>query len=92
MGTFHDNTHELHGITVVVDTAGPQIYVGRFHEQDAENILLLDVDVHEDGADGRDKDEFVRRAAKFGVFKKFNSLLVPLTQVTGIRRLGDVRP
>ena len=29
MGTFHQGKSELHGITVVVDTTGPEIFVGR---------------------------------------------------------------
>ena len=29
MGTFHDGLGELHGLTVVVDTRGPQIAIGR---------------------------------------------------------------
>ncbi|MCC6573745.1 MAG: hypothetical protein IT462_08135 [Planctomycetes bacterium] len=92
MGTFHKDTHALHGITVVIDTPGKTVYVGRFHEQDDKRILLLDVDIHEDGANGRSKEEFVKRAAKFGVFKKHDHFEVPLSQVAGIRRLGDVTP
>ena len=91
MGTFHKDTHALHGITVVIDTHGKTVYVGRFHEQDANRILLLDVDVHEDGANGRSKDEFVRRAANLGILKKHDTLEIPLTQVADIRRLGDVK-
>ena len=29
MGTFHNDKSELHGITVVVDTKGPKVFVGR---------------------------------------------------------------
>lgn len=89
MGTFHKDTHALHGITVVVD-AGARVYVGRFHEQDDARILLLDADIHEEGAGGHGKEEFIRRAAKFGVFKKHDYVEVPLSQVAGVRRLGDV--
>ena len=49
MGTFHEHTHELHGITVVVDTDGPEIYVGRCHDMDERRVILHDVDVHRDG-------------------------------------------
>ncbi len=90
MGTFHDDLGELHGITVVVDTTGPRIYIGRCHEETASGILLLDVDVHEDGENGQSKDDFVRRAAKFGVWKKHERFLVPSSEVTSIRRLGNI--
>ena len=33
MGTFHHDKHELHGITVVVDTEGPKVFVGRCDEE-----------------------------------------------------------
>ena len=46
MGTFHHGKSELHGITVVVDTSGPEIYVGRCHDMDDEQVILNDVDVH----------------------------------------------
>ena len=64
MGTFHHDRHELHGITVVVDTSGPEIFVGRCDDLDDRQILLVDVDVHRDGDDGRSKAEYVERAAR----------------------------
>ena len=36
--------HPLHGITVVVDTAGPRIYIGRYHSENEAGVLLNDVD------------------------------------------------
>ena len=40
MGTFHQDRGELHGITVVVDTRGPRVYVGRCETEDAQEIVL----------------------------------------------------
>jgi hypothetical protein len=34
MGTFHHGRSELHGITVVVDTHGPKVFVGRCDDLD----------------------------------------------------------
>ena len=90
MGTFHQNKSELHGITVVVDTPGPEIYVGRCDDMDARGIHLLDADVHEDGDGGRSKAEYVERAAQFGVWKKFDRLTIPSDRVASVRRLGEV--
>lgn len=90
MGTFHQDRHELHGITVVVDTSGPEIFVGRCDDMDERQILLLDVDVHRDGDDGRSKAEYVERAAQFGVWKKYERLAVPHERVTSVRPLGEV--
>lgn len=90
MGTFHQNKHELHGITVVVDTDGPEIYVGRCDDIDDGRVILVDVDVHRDGDGGRSKDDYVRRAAQLGVWKKHDHLVLDRGRVTSVRRLGDV--
>ncbi|MEM7586141.1 MAG: hypothetical protein AAF560_22310 [Acidobacteriota bacterium] len=89
MGTFHQNKSELHGITVVVDTAGPEIYVGRCDDMDDTRVILLDVDVHRDGDNGSSKDEYVRKAAQFGVWKKHDQLVLDRAQVTSVRRLSE---
>ena len=41
----------LHGLTVVVDTHGNRLYIGRYNSEDGEGVLLRDVDVRdlEDG-------------------------------------------
>ncbi len=90
MGTFHQNKSELHGITVVVDTDGPEIYVGRCDDMDDERVILLDVDVHSDGDGGRSKAEYVEKAARFGVWKKHDHLVIDRARVTSVRRLGEV--
>lgn len=90
MGTFHDDKHELHGITVVVDTTGEQIFVGRCDDIDERQVILLDADVHSAGEDGRSKEDYVQRAAQFGIWKKFDRIDVPVAQVVSIRKLGDL--
>lgn len=89
MGTFHNDKSPLHGITVVVDTVGPKVYVGRCDDEDAEKVVLVDADAHEDGANGKSKADYVKRAAKFGVWKKFDHLVIPRAEVASITRLGD---
>ncbi len=90
MGTFHHDKHKLHGITVVVDTDGPEIFIGRCDDMDAERVFLLDVDVHTDGEGGKSKQEYVQRAAQFGTWKKHDRLVVDRARVTSVRRLGDL--
>lgn len=90
MGTFHQDMGELHGITVVVDTHGPKVYIGRCHEIVDDGVILLDADEHADGAEGRSKKEYVRRAAEYGVWKKHTRLVVPRSEVASIRRLGEI--
>ena len=90
MGTFHQHKHELHGITVVVDTDGPAVYVGRCDDIDERRVILLDVDVHHEGEDGRSKQEYVRRAAEYGVWRKHAQVVLDRDRVTSVRRLGDI--
>jgi hypothetical protein len=90
MGTFHQGKSALHGITVVVDTTGPEIFVGRCDDEDERGIVLDDVDMHRDGEGGRSKEEYVRRAARFGTWKKYDRLLVPRASVASVRRLGEI--
>lgn len=90
MGTFHQDKGELHGITVVVDTVGDEIYVGRCDELTEERILLHDVDVHREGDGGRSKEEYVERAAQLGTWKKFDQLAIPAAAIASVRRLGDL--
>lgn len=90
MGTFHDNLGELHGITIAVDTTDDRICVGRCHEANDRFVLLLDADVHHEGDDGLTKCEWLKRAAKWGVFPRHKSLQLPRDQVAAITRLGEV--
>ena len=88
MCTFHQNKHELHGITVVVDTVGPTVYIGRCDDIDDQHVYLLDVDEHAEGDDGKSKDDYVRRAVQFGVWKKHARLRVAREEVASVRPLG----
>jgi hypothetical protein len=90
MGTFHDDKGPLHGITVVVETMGSRVYVGRCDEQTSEGIALLDADHHDNGEGGRTTEEYLDRAARFGVFKKHDRILVPSGEITAVWRLGKL--
>jgi len=90
LGTFHDDKHELHGITVVVDTDGEEIFVGRCDDIDAQRVILLDADVHRDGENGEGKEDWVRKAAQLGVWPRHRRLVLPRERVTTVRRLGEV--
>ena len=91
MGTFHDDKGELHGITVVVDTTGPHLWIGRCDTITEEGVLLLDADVHEEATDASTKQAFVEKAAKVGVWKKHDRVLVPAAEVRTVTPLGQFR-
>ena len=89
MGTFHHGKGDLHGITVVVDTPGPQVYVGRCDTVTPDGVVLLDGEVHEATA-AAPKAAWIAQAARFGVWKRFDRVVVPSKEVASIVRLGDV--
>jgi hypothetical protein len=89
MGTFHHDKGELHGITVVVHTTGPRTYVGRCDVADERAVVLLDADVHEAGT-GPTREEYLRSAARFGVWAKHRRIEVPRAEVADIVRLGEI--
>jgi hypothetical protein len=90
MGTFHRNKSPLHGITLVVDTTGPEVFVGRCDDEDERGFVLDDVDVHREGDGGRSKEQYVDRAARLGFWKKHDRLFIPRERVASVRRLGDL--
>ena len=90
MGTFHHDKHELHGITVVVETDGEELFVGRCDDMDDERVILLDVDVHRESDDGPSREEYLKRASDWGVFPKHKHLVIARGRVTSVRRLGTL--
>ena len=86
---FHQGHHELHGVTVVVETGGPLTYVGRFDTEDDAGVHLVNVGIH-DAASGGSKEEYVRRSARFGVRTERPHLVVPRAAVSRITPLGEV--
>lgn len=90
MGTFHQGKGELHGITVVVETVGPEVWVGRCDEVGPRGVVLHDADVHRDGDGGPSRTEYLSRAAQFGVWKRYDHVVVPTERVTSIRRLAEL--
>lgn len=91
MGTFHADAHALHGITCVVETRGPRLYVGRVHDVTDEGVVLHDADVFEDpppGA-GPTREAYLARAVAVGVWPRHRTLVVPTAEVTSVRRLAE---
>jgi hypothetical protein len=78
--------HPLHGITVVVETAGPRVYVGRYHSESDAGVLLNDVDVR-DLDDAGAKAAHLAKSARMGVFRNTDRVRVPRKEIASIRRL-----
>ena len=76
----------LHGFTVVVDTPGRMLYIGRYHSETEDWVLLNDVDAREH-EDAGAKAAYLAKAAKYGVFKNTSSIRVPRADVASVKRL-----
>lgn len=87
---FHPGHHELHGVTVLLETTGGRSYIGRLDSEDESGVHLLDVTVHQAQDGGISKDEFVRRTLKFGVRVEQKHAVVPSAAVASIKPLGEV--
>lgn len=89
MGTFHHDRGELHGITVVVETEGPETWVGRCDTMQDGHIVLLGVERHHEEEDEVAREAFLRRVAMAGPFPHFDRIVLPLEGVAAVTRLGD---
>lgn len=95
MGTFHHGKGELHGITVVVDLKDTRVFVGRCDTVVPEGVILLDADVHDeatpdDAGKTVSKADYLKRAARFGTWKKHDRVLVPAEDVASVTPLGEM--
>lgn len=92
MRTFahHESKHALHGITVVVETDGPELWVGRCDDIVAAGVVLKDADVHREGEGERTRAEWLARAARFGVHPHHRQTLVDAARVVAVRRLAEL--
>lgn len=92
MRTFahHEHKHELHGITVVVETDGPELWIGRCDDIVPEGVILKDADRHREGEGERSRDQWLERAKLYGVHPHHRHTLVPAARVVAVRRLAEL--
>ena len=81
----------LHGMTVVVDTTGPQLYIGRFDSEGADWVLLRHAESRPVGP-GESKDAILARSAHYGVFKTDDRIVVAKNEIASIRLLSEIVP
>ena len=91
MRTFpgHAEKHSLHGITVVVETDGPELFVGRCDDIDERGVHLKDADRHHAETSAVPRETFLARARQVGVWPNHRQLTVPAGSVRAVRRLAD---
>jgi hypothetical protein len=87
VGTFHQDKGELHGITVVVTTDGPELFVGRCDTVTPTEIVLLDVEAHVEGTSPSSRDEYLRRVAMVGQRGEIPRVVVPTDRLRSLTYL-----
>ena len=81
----------LHGLTVVIDTPGDMVYIGRYDFEDDTRIVLRDVEVRPIRP-GESKGAVLARSAKYGVFKNQDRIEIPRAEIVSVRRLSEIAP
>ena len=84
---FHPGHDEWHGQTVVV-YAGTRTVIGRWDSVQGDQVRMMDVAIHGDGAD-EGREEWVARLAKFGVPVDERAFALPQGEVEKVVRLRD---
>ena len=84
---FHPGHHDLHGITVVLETANA-LWVGRFDSVTPKGVLLHDAGCYQDGVTAGTREEYLQKTLKFGVRATTKNQLIPEGEVRGIRQLA----
>jgi len=85
---FHPGHDDLHGITVVLETANGRTVIGRWHERVEKGVVLHDAATNEPGAQ-QTRDDFVARSLKFGVKPEHRTLVVS-DEIVSVRKLAEL--
>jgi hypothetical protein len=86
---FHPGHHDLHGITVVLDTASA-LWVGRFDSVTPKGVLLLDAGCYQDGVTEGTREEYLQKTLKFGVRATTKNMVIPEGEVRGMKQLTEM--
>ncbi len=86
---FHPDHDELHGFTMVLE-AGAMTYAGRWDQENNGQVILRDADQHQDGDEGLSSAEYIEQIAHRGVHPAKPVLVVPKSDITRMRKLGDI--
>jgi len=89
VGTFHQGKHELHGRTVLIETAAGEIWVGRCDDIVEGEVRLRDADVLGGDAEPPAREEWLARARRFGVWPRHRRIALDEGSVRSLRPLGE---
>ncbi len=82
---LHPGHDDLHGITVVVTGKSGRSYLGRWHEQGGQGVVMRDVAIHDPVSAELPLEGWLARQAKFGVASTEKTYLVPTGEFAEVR-------
>lgn len=88
--TEAERLKELVGRAVVVDTDSTLLYVGTLAKADGLFYELTDVDAHDSTTTTTPRDLYIINAAKYGVKKNRDRVLLRCARVVSVSALDDV--
>ena len=80
----------LVGREVVLDVAGPYVYIGRLTGGDEKSLLLEEADVHDLRDTATTREEYVVAARRHGVAPNRRRVYVRAAEVVSVSALEDV--
>jgi hypothetical protein len=89
VGTFHQGKHELHGITVLIETDGGDLWVGRCDDIVGGEVRLRDADVLAGGGEESARTSWLDRAQRHGVWPRHRRVALAEARVVSLRPLGQ---
>jgi hypothetical protein len=90
VGEWAGNLDALLGRQVVLDLAGPLLYLGTLAAVRGDCLELTDADVHDTREGHHSKEQYVAEACKLGVRPNRRRVLVIGRDVVSISLLSDV--
>ena len=75
---------------MVLFTAGPMTYVGRWDAIADGNIVLIAATSHREGDRGLSRQQFLEQLARTGPPFSSERLAIDRSEVTEVRKLGDL--
>ncbi len=89
MGTFHQGKHDLHGITVLIETDSGELWVGRCDDIVGGEVRLRDADVLARGGEEPARADWLERARRHGVWPRHRRVALAEASVLSLRPLGQ---
>ena len=80
----------LLGETVVLDLSSPYVYIGRLTEEQADYLVLEEVDAHDLRDSATTREKYVLDCRLHGVRANRRQIWVHRRDIVGISRLADV--